>query len=67
LRLFRVQVVDPSFSYCSLSTYYAIDLYGAPLDPLTVLWIVLAVAGIIVLALVISYYYYRSHMLKKDA
>lgn len=65
--LFRLRVIDPDYSYCHLEAYFALSVFGAPLDTLTALLVVFSSVVVIVLILVASYFHYRSKMiLKKD-
>eukprot|EP00698_Gefionella_okellyi_P021866 TRINITY_DN7164_c0_g1_i2.p1 TRINITY_DN7164_c0_g1~~TRINITY_DN7164_c0_g1_i2.p1 ORF type:complete len:942 (+),score=182.39 TRINITY_DN7164_c0_g1_i2:360-2828(+) len=59
LYLFRAYVVDPQFSYCTLTAYFALDVIGAPVEG-NIIGAILggAVGGLLLLLGVAGLYYY---------
>eukprot|EP01083_Nonionella_stella_P194477 717317_1 len=63
LMLFRLRVISPSYSYCSLEANFSVILYGPPLGTVQLAGIFIGTTGLIILILTISWLYY-SHQLK---
>jgi len=68
LFLFKVRVVDPEYSYCELSTRFAVDVFGAPMQVSEILTIVFSTTAGLVGLLIASYFHYRAQItVKKEA
>lgn len=63
---FRARVVDTAYSYCDLTARFAVELYGAPLDAVTIVIVVLTVTAAVVLLLIGTYYHYKQQLLRKE-
>ena len=59
LFLFRLRLVDPAFSFCTLETTFGVNVYGAPLPPATQAVIVTSFMMSVILVLIVSYFMYR--------
>ena len=58
--------MDPYYSYCNLTTEFAIEVYGEPLRPALILAILAGVVGVVLVLLVATYIYYRRKHIKQD-
>ncbi|XP_031822843.1 cation channel sperm-associated protein subunit epsilon isoform X8 [Sarcophilus harrisii] len=58
--VFRVKIIDPNYSFCELTTTFAIEIFGIlpRTDPIMVLFILLGLIIIIFICLLISYFQY---------
>ncbi|KAJ3152767.1 Katanin p60 ATPase-containing subunit A-like 2, partial [Irineochytrium annulatum] len=56
--LFKAVVLDPNFSYCALTTEFAISVYGAPIPVWEQITIVLGLTGCVGILLGVSYLVY---------
>ncbi|ORZ35676.1 cation channel sperm-associated protein subunit delta-domain-containing protein [Catenaria anguillulae PL171] len=65
LYMFRATVLDPQFSYCTLSTEFAVQVYGAPLPAGTQVGIVVGFIVAVLAALAASYWVYRRNKTKE--
>ncbi|KAI9145090.1 cation channel sperm-associated protein subunit delta-domain-containing protein, partial [Paraphysoderma sedebokerense] len=59
LYIFKVKVLDQSFSYCELTTEYAVQVFGAPIAAEIQAAIVIGIIGGVLLILFFSYLWYR--------
>eukprot|EP00163_Fabomonas_tropica_P020828 TRINITY_DN3673_c0_g1_i2.p1 TRINITY_DN3673_c0_g1~~TRINITY_DN3673_c0_g1_i2.p1 ORF type:complete len:146 (-),score=31.14 TRINITY_DN3673_c0_g1_i2:50-487(-) len=64
--IFQARVVDPDYSYCELTTEFALEVYGAPLTLFLIIIILLIVLAAIAVFLMVSYVYYRKKKLHVD-
>ncbi|KAJ3240296.1 hypothetical protein HDU81_004211 [Chytriomyces hyalinus] len=56
--MFTAKVLDPDYSYCSLTSDFAINVYGAPISPLIQAGVVVGLSALFILSLVATYFWY---------
>ncbi|KAJ3332498.1 hypothetical protein HDU76_014053 [Blyttiomyces sp. JEL0837] len=56
--MFKARVLDPDYSYCTLTAEFSLNVYGAPLALGTQIGIVLGSISVVLLCLAISYVWY---------
>ncbi|KAJ3399848.1 hypothetical protein HDU80_007539 [Chytriomyces hyalinus] len=56
--MFTAKVLDPDYSYCSLTSDFAINVYGAPITPLVQAGVVIGLSALFILSLVATYFWY---------
>jgi hypothetical protein len=53
---FKIQIVDPEYSYCTLRGRFALQVYGAPLSNLWIVLIVMICCVVIIAGLLLTYF-----------
>jgi uncharacterized membrane protein (DUF485 family) len=64
--VFRATIVDPTFSFCELSTEFAVYVYGTPLSALVQVGIVVGFIVTVLSFLVVSFFWYRRSSRAKE-